>query len=108
MEEHGRADWIRLSLLVVLAGAIHLWLFSHTEVAARDSIGYIRYAYHLETRPLLETLRGFEQHPGYPLAIYGMSLIVRQVVPGPEAVMMQTSAQLVSLIAGVLLVVPMY
>src|SRR3954452_5976624 len=36
-----------LALLLALATASRCWLLWHTEVAARDSIGYIRYALQL-------------------------------------------------------------
>jgi 4-amino-4-deoxy-L-arabinose transferase-like glycosyltransferase len=92
----------------MLAGAIHLWLFWHTEVAARDSIGYIRYAWRLEHHPWIQVVRGSVQHPGYPFTILAMSQLVRHVVAQPESVMMQWSAQLVSALAGLLLVIPTY
>ena len=34
-----RRDWWAVGLLLLLAGVIHIWLITHTEVAARDSIG---------------------------------------------------------------------
>ena len=53
------------------------WLIYNTEVAARDSIGYIRYALRFEEKAWAEVLRSFDQHPGYPLAIWLVSLPVR-------------------------------
>src|SRR5262249_55434823 len=38
-----RRDRAPLALLLALATALHAWLLVNTEVAARDSIGFIRY-----------------------------------------------------------------
>jgi hypothetical protein len=53
-------------------------------------------------------LRQTEQPPLYALAVLGMSKPVGHFVAGPESVVMQLSAQLVSALAGMLLVVPMF
>lgn len=100
-----------LGLLVVLllaAVGIRVWHLTHTEVAARDSIGYIRYAWQLRHHPWADVIRKSEPHPGYPLAILAVSEVVRRAVPGPECITMQLSAQLANALAGVLLVVPMF
>src|SRR5208282_2762748 len=66
-----------LALLLLLAAGIHAWLLSHTEVAARDSIGFIRYALELERFPWKEVLQRNLQHPGYPLVLLAVSWPVR-------------------------------
>src|SRR5262249_49195146 len=83
-------------------------LLCHTEVAARDSIGFIRYAWQLQHRPWQEVLPHAEQHPGYPVVLLGVSLPVRQFLHLPDALAMQLSAQLASALAGVLLIFPMF
>src|SRR5262249_52635675 len=80
----------------------------HTEVTARDSIGFIRYAWELEHQPWSEVLRHSHQHPGYPIVLLGVSKLVRQYVVGSEAYVFQLSAQLASTWAGVLTIIPMY
>ena len=97
-----------LSILVLLAGAIRFWLVGHTAVAARDSIGYIRYALELESKPWTEVIRNSEQHPGYPAALLITSWPVRQWIGGTTPTSMQLSAQLASAIAAILLVFPLY
>jgi 4-amino-4-deoxy-L-arabinose transferase-like glycosyltransferase len=97
-----------LLLLVVLAAGARAWLIVHTEVAARDSIGFIRYAWQLESQPWVEVLRQSQQHPGYPVLLLAISLPVRAYFGGTDAVAMQVSAQLASGLAGVLLVLPMF
>jgi hypothetical protein len=102
------ADFITVALLLLIAGGLRLYLVAHTEVAARDSIGYIRYARQLEAGPWQEVVRKTEQPPLYALAVSAASGPVRQLMSGPESVLMQRSAQLVSALAGILLVLPMY
>jgi hypothetical protein len=102
-------DPVLLGLLLVLTVALRVWLLCHTEVAARDSIGFIRYALQFENQPWTEVLRNNHQHPGYPLTVLAMSLPVRHFLgtePGASA--MQLSAQLASSLAAVLLLLPMY
>lgn len=103
--------WRELALLVmllVLASGIRAWLIVHTEVAARDSVGFIRYALELERQPWKEVLERNLQHPGYPLVLLAVSWPVRQLLGGTDCVSMQLSAQLTSALAGVLLIIPMY
>jgi hypothetical protein len=103
-----RYDVGLLTLLVLLTGSLRAWQLTHTEVAARDSIGFIRQAWQLSEQPFAAVVRTGEQHPGYPMIIVAVSWPVRQFVGGPDAATMQLSAQLTSAIASVLLVFPMF
>jgi Dolichyl-phosphate-mannose-protein mannosyltransferase len=105
-----RRDLALIGLLLLTALALRAWHFRHTEVAARDSIGFIRYAWLLGHHPWVDTIRDVrqEQHFGYPMAILAVSYPVRQFVTGPETTVMQLSAQLTSCLASVLLVVPTF
>lgn len=103
-----RKDLALLALLLVLAVVVRGWVICRTEVAARDSIGYIRYALELEKLPWHEVLRNNAHHPGYPLSILAVSVPVRWLWGGTTPESMQLSAQLVSALAGVLLVIPMF
>src|SRR5438105_2746091 len=96
--------WI-LVLLCLTAG-IRVWLITHTEVAARDSIGFIRYAVQLERQPWLEVFRHSEQHPGYPILLLAVSKPVRFFLGGTTPYTMQLSAQIASALASLLLVIP--
>jgi hypothetical protein len=98
----------QLAVLLLLAAGVHAWLIGHSEVAARDSIGFIRYALELERYPWKEVLGRSLQHPGYPLALLAVSWPVRYFLGGTNCVSMQLSAQLASGLAGVLLIIPMY
>jgi hypothetical protein len=95
-------------LLAALSLGMHIWLIRHTEVAARDSIGFIRYAWQLEHQPWVDVVRQNHQHPGYPLVLLAVSRPVRHFVGGTAPEIFQLSAQLASALAGMLLVVPMY
>lgn len=99
---------VYLIILVLMAGAIRFWLVGHTEVAARDSIGYIRYALEMESKPWAEVIRGSEQHPGYPTALLFVSWPVRHFLGGTTPRSMQLSAQLATALAAILLVFPLY
>jgi hypothetical protein len=97
-----------LVILVLLVVAIRGWQLTHTEVASRDSISYIRIAWQLEHEPWRKAMMESPQHPGYPLAVLGMSLPVRHYFPDDLPRAWQISAQLVSILASVLLLVPMF
>lgn len=97
-----------LAVLILIAGSIRFWLMAHTAVAARDSIGFIRYALELESKPWSEVLRGTEQHPGYPASILLVSWPVRHWMSGINPRSMQMSAQLATTLAAILLVFPLY
>jgi 4-amino-4-deoxy-L-arabinose transferase-like glycosyltransferase len=86
---------------------IHAWLMRHTAVAARDSIGFIRYSLQLESLPVEQVLRESLQHPGYPALIWLISQPVRYFT-GTTPLGMQFCAQLVSALASILLVMPLY
>jgi hypothetical protein len=103
-----RADLPYLAVLVVVAVGLRGWQLLHTEVASRDSIGYIRIAWQLEQRPWPAVMEKADQHPAYPLALLAMSLPVRQFTRLDLASQMQWSAQFASSLASVLLVLPMF
>jgi hypothetical protein len=103
-----RRDWWAIGLLLMLAGLVHGWLFTHTEVAARDCIGFIRYAWRLEHQPLADVMRTSEVHPGYPVAIHLTKRIVALFYHQSEPSLMERTAQVVSCVMGLLLVVPMF
>ncbi len=103
-----RADLPWLAGLVVLALGLRGWQLAHTEVASRDSIGYIRIAWQLENKPWAEVMRQAPQHPGYPLVVLGVSHLIRPWASRSLAAAMQWSAQAASSVASVLLVVPMF
>src|SRR5262245_27165224 len=114
-------DYLRLAAVAVVAVAVHAWLIAHTAVTARDGIGFARYALAIQSphasvvpwdpdRTALDVIKSQEHPPGYPVAIWFTAKFVRHLMPLPLPLPDSTllAAQLVSAIAGVLLVVPTY
>ena len=97
-----------IAILLVVAAGVRIWVVARTEVPARDSIGYIRYAWRLQHEQWAKVMRESERHPGYPISIYLASIPIRHFFSAPDALEMQLSAQIASSVAGVLLVLPMY
>src|SRR5439155_12162704 len=56
-------------ILLLLTGAIHAWIIRHTELPARDGVGFMHYAWRLQHEPWGDVLRTSHQHSGYPLTI---------------------------------------
>lgn len=106
--ESGRSDRVHLLLLLALILPLRAWLLYNTEVAARDSIGFIRYALYFESKSFPDAVRDSVQHPGYSIAIHLVSLPVRAFYGDADPYVMRFSAQLVSALAALLLIVPMY
>jgi hypothetical protein len=100
-------DWRWLLLLFLAALPVRLWLVGTAEVAARDSIGFIRYALEFEHKSWQAVLLGNHQHPGYPLAIWAVSQPVRALA-GTDPITMRISAQLASTLAALALLIPMF
>lgn len=94
-----------LLLVTLLIRGIQL---VNTEVTSRDSVSYIQQAWALLHQPFLETLRKAAHHPGYPLAIAGLSIPVRWLLPNDLPLALQLTSQLVSALASLLLVFPAY
>jgi hypothetical protein len=94
---------------MALSAGIRVWHLTHTEVPARDGIGFIRYAWQLRHEGWAGVLRANPHPPLYPLAIAALSLPVGAVLGTPDSERaMLIAAQLANALAGVLLVVPMF
>jgi hypothetical protein len=99
-------SWLVLTLLIAAGCGLRLWVIAHTEVAARDSIGFIRYALRLERDPLLNVLREGEQAPGYPAVVLLVSWPVRAWRGDSSCDTMVLSCQLASALMAVLSIIP--
>jgi hypothetical protein len=98
-----------LFVLMILVVGLRAWQITHTEVAARDSIGFIRYAWLLEnSSDWKSVIKDAQQHPGFPLAIHLVSKPVRFFVESDLPFAYQLSSQLVSSFFSVLLVLPLF
>lgn len=99
-------SWLAWTLLIAAAVGMRLWVVARTEVAARDSIGFIRYALRLEHEPLTKVLKEGEQPPGYPAVVLLVSKPVRAWRGDTSADTMVLSCQLASALMAVLSIVP--
>jgi hypothetical protein len=100
-----------LLLVAVLVGVtlgLRGWQLLHTSVTTRDSIGFIRFAWQLEHRPLADTLRGNPQHPLYPFAIWATSQGIRPWMSDDLPRAMERSCLAVNVVVSVLVVVAMF
>ena len=108
-----RARWRLPLALLAISFAIHLWLIATTQVTSRDSLGFARAARQFDdpnadrpagsNRTRLDVLREAEHPPGYPAAVWLMSFPVRAVYHASPAEQFIRSAQVVSLVASLLL-----
>jgi hypothetical protein len=87
-------SWLPVLALVALGLALRVWVIARAEVAARDSIGFIRYALRLEREPFFEVIKTAEQPPGYPLIVMLVSWPVRAWTGQVNCDTMVLSAQL--------------
>jgi hypothetical protein len=101
-------DVALVCLLALLAIGLRAWQLTHTEVASRDSIGYIRIAWQLQHDDWRTVLPSAAHHPAYSIAVLATSHPVRYFVRDDLPYAMQLSAQLASALASVLLVVPTF
>ncbi len=107
-QEKGWPTWRWLVLLLTLTTAMRLWQLTHTEVVSRDALQYIRMAWQLDQAPWKTVLRQAEYHPGYPATILLLFHGFRPLLGDNLVLAMQMSAQLASVLASILLVIPTY
>ncbi len=86
------------------AALLLTWLATHTEVMYADGLRYVDQARRLETARWKETLSRGTDHPAYPLAIAA----AHRLRGGDSPADWQAAAQAASILAGILLVVPIY
>jgi hypothetical protein len=111
-----RHDWIWLIALMIFGLIPRLYTFTHTTVASRDCINFIHLAVNLDDpqrddngKPISRSrvLQKAEQPPGYPTALLGMAYLIHGKTTLGAIAWMQVG-QLVSIVAGCWLVVPIY
>ncbi len=99
-----RSHPARVILLMIAAAGLLGWTAGRTAIVFADGLRYIDQARRLDAGDAARALFHAIDHPAYPLAIAGMHRVVGG--DGPEA--WQFAAQLASIAAAVLLVVPLY
>ncbi|WP_435010144.1 ArnT family glycosyltransferase [Tundrisphaera lichenicola] len=94
----------RVFLLMALVAALLGWTAKNTAILFADGLRYIDQARRLDTGPTLDGLFRSIDHPAYPLAIAGM----HRVLGGSTPIDWQHAGQAASILAGILLVIPLY
>ena len=108
------SDWKRLLLLLLFVAALRTFTVANATMPSRDCVVFVRDGLQLENPPPNQTrvdvIMAAEHPPGYPAAIIAMSWIVRPLmgVDQPTVDSMALSAQLVSALSAVLLVIPLF
>ena len=109
-----------LAVITLLSLGLRWRMVTHTVVPSRDCLVFVRIAMQINDPPTsrfdparqlsgpAEVLRETDQPPGYPLAILAMAKMHGLDLRSVSADQMVVSAQLVSLLAGVLLIFPMF
>jgi len=100
LKQHG----LRIGLLLVLVGTLLGWLSSHTEVVFADGLRYIRQAQTLDRGAWTDGILKAVDHPVYPLEI----VVAHRALGGDGPESWQAAAQAAAVVAGLLLVVPLY
>lgn len=95
----------RLVGLIVVAAGLLGWLAFHTEVLFADGLRYVHHAQKIEAGDLAGGLFRSIDHPAYPLAIAAARPIVGG---GSGPLAWQHAAQAASILAALLLVIPLY
>ena len=99
-----RSNLARVILLMLGAGALLAWTAGNASILFADGIRYIDQARKIDAGDLAGGLFRSIDHPAYPLAIAG----AHRVLGGTNPDSWQAAAQFASVVAGVLLVVPLY
>lgn len=94
----------RILGLMTLAVVVLGWLAYHTDIVFADGLRYIRQAQKIEAGDLEGGLLKAIDHPLYPAATAG----AKRLVGGEGPVTWQRAAQAASILAALLLVVPLY
>ena len=94
----------RIAIVATLAALLLGWLATHTDLLFADGLRYIAQAKTFERGTAGEGIKTAVDHPAYPFAIAS----VHRVFGGEGPEVWQAEAQAVSIVAGVLLIVPLY
>ena len=95
---------VRITLLMIAALGLLTWLASHTEVMFADGLRYIALAQAIDQGSWREGLAHAVDHPVYSLSV----VAAHRVLGGFQPEDWQTAAQAASIVAGVLLIIPLY
>lgn len=103
-----RAEVRRILTLVAIAVAMRAWVVVHTIVPAQDGFSYIRLAQQLDGGATIERVAQWQRQPLYPVVLSYAHRGVTAIRGHEEPDNWRWAGQLVSVVASVLAVVPMY
>lgn len=96
-----------LPWVTLLAATLHLLGLCRSFLPAQDGLKFIRVAREFQTKPWADVIRGTDRHPLYPAAVaLTQPVIVKLTGPGPHC--WRIAAQVVSMLASIALLVPLY
>src|SRR3954467_14419211 len=95
---------LRVIRLMIVAAGLLITMMARTDVMFADGLRYIDQARRISHGAVSDGLFRSIDHPGYPLSIAA----VHQVLRGEDPASWQRAAQAASVLAGVLLVIPLY
>lgn len=99
-----RQHFYRIVALMTLAAGLLGWLAFHTDILFADGLRYIAQGKVLASGLAEEGVKDAVDHPVYPLAIAATHRVLKGDTPDDW----QVAAQLASVLAGILLVIPLY
>lgn len=94
----------RIVLLMVFAAGWLTWISSRTDVLFADGLRYVHQAKVIDHGNLIDGLLHSVDHPLYPLFVAA----THRAIGGEGPVAWQTAAQGAAVLAGILLVIPLY
>ena len=96
-----------LPSLVLLAVLLHLAAMSRSILPAQDGLKFLRVARQFQVDPWDVVVQNSDQHPLYPALVAGFEPVLACLMqPGPAC--WQIAAQMVSMLASVLTLWPLY
>ena len=94
----------RVILLMVAVGGWLAWKADHAAIVFADSLRYLKQAQQIDGGDTAHALLHAIDHPAYPLAVAA----THRMLGGTNPAAWQTAGQAASVMAGILLVVPLY
>ena len=102
-----KRDIIHVSILLIVALCIGIYLICTTAVIAKDGITFIEYAKNFEISTT-KTMIQQEQHPGYPVMILGVHKIARFLSESQSVFSWIYCAQGIALVFRILAIIVLY
>ncbi len=102
-----KRDIIHISILLIVALCIGIYLIGTTAVIAKDGITFIEYAKNFEISPT-KTMIQQDQHPGYPVMILSVHKIARFLSESRSVFSWIYCAQGIALVFRILAIIVLY